>query len=470
MDAPPRRSVTICILHATLAGVSRILDRLSLQPGEKGREKRAGHPRAYKALALVSLVALVLQTSLLFISLFEEPLPYRIADPGTAAIDSPEFLRVLSAFTGGGLYGNNRVDVLTNGEAFYQAELEAIRTARKFVHLECYVFRDGRVTDRLLRELEGRARAGVEVRLVVDAIGSTRFPDSGFARLREAGGRVAWYHPVRWYTWPRLNNRTHREIVVVDGTVAFAGGAGFADQWLYPDGREPRWRDTMVRIEGEAATGLDATFSENWLESSGDMLVNPRFFPFRAGPASTAALVVTSSPTSGRSAAARMLVQSLVAKATRSVHITTPYFLPDKSLRAELVKAVRERHVSVRILVPGVKSDHLLTRTSSRALYGDLLLGGARIFEYQPSMIHAKTLLVDGKFAVAGSTNLDARSFGLNDEVNVALPDRAVTERLERDFEKDLESSREVHYEEWKKRSLVEKAGEWLGWLFEKQQ
>ena len=145
--------------------------------------------------------------------------------------------------------------MLTNGESFYEAELDAIRAAQRFVHLECYIFQQGRVTDRFLQALEERARAGVEVRLVVDAIGSAAFPDSRFKLLRQAGGRAAWYHPVRWYTWPRLNNRTHREILVVDGTVAFAGGAGFADQWLYNEGDDRRWRDTMVRIEGEAAGG-----------------------------------------------------------------------------------------------------------------------------------------------------------------------------------------------------------------------
>lgn len=446
-----------------------LLDRLSLEPREKERGKRARNATAYKALALVSLAALILQTSLLFIALFAKPLPYTIADPGPAAIDSAEFLRVLSAVTSGGMYENNRVDVLTNGESFYEAELDAIRAAKRFVHLECYIFQQGRVTDRFLQALEERARAGVEVRLVIDAIGSATFPDGRFDRLREAGGRVAWYHPVRWYTWPRLNNRTHREILVVDGTVAFAGGAGFADQWLHDTSGEPRWRDTMVRIEGDAAAGLGATFAENWLEASGDMLVHPRFFPFR-GAGQTGALVVTSSPTTGRSTAARILMQNLVAKAARSIHIATPYFLPDESLRAELVKAIHERGVEVSIIVPGAKSDHLLTRRSSRALYGDLLLAGARIFEYQPSMMHAKILLVDRKFTVVGSTNLDARSFGLNDEVNLALPDAALTERLERDFAGDLAASREIHYQEWERRPVWERAGEWLGWLLEKQQ
>ena len=165
-----------------------------------------------------------------------------------------------------------------------------------------------------------------------------------------------------------------------------------------------------------------------------------------------------------------MLFQSLMAKAAKSIHITNPYFMPDKSLRQELVKAVRERKVDVTIIVPGKKNDHLLSRRSSRLLYGDLLRGGARIFEYQPAMIHTKSLVVDGKWAVVGSTNLDSRSFGLNDEVNVAMPDPAIAARLEQDFQNDLRSSRQVSLEQWQRRSLLEKVEELIGWLLINQE
>ena len=449
--------------------VPTLLDKLIERPRDSHHEARR-HATAYKVLAVLSLIALVMQTSLLLLSLFEQPLPYTIADPGPEPINSAEFVRVLAANTGGGPYRNNRIEVLTNGNEFYATELAAIAAAKRFVHIECYIIHEGRLADRLIHALEERARAGVQVRMVIDALGSTAFPDGRFERLREAGGRVAWYHPLRWYMWPRLNNRTHREIVIVDGTVGFAGGAGFADQWLYGVRKDPRWRDTMVRLEGEAATGLSASFAENWLESAGEMLISPEFFPYRAGAGKTDALVVTSSPTSGRSTEARILFQALVAKAARSIHMTTPYFLPDKSFRREITKAIRERKVEVAIIVPGGKNDHLLTRRSSRSLYGDLLLAGARIFEYQPAMIHAKSMLVDGVWGVVGSTNLDSRSFGLNDEVNVAMPDPGVARRLERDFDEDLRSSREISYEEWKRRPVWEKTVEWFGWLLMNQE
>ncbi len=226
----------------------------------------------------------------------------------------------------------------------------------------------------------------------------------------------------------------------------------------------------MVRIQGGAVTGLDATFSENWLEAAGEVLAAPKYFPRPTGNNGAKALVVTSSPTRGRSSEARVLIQILIAKAVHTIHITNPYFLPDKSLRQELVKAIRDRRAEVTILVPGSRNDHLLTRRSSRALYGDLLAAGARIFEYQPSMIHAKIVLIDDLWAVVGSTNLDSRSFGLNDEVNVAMPDPQLVSRLEQDFEADLKSSRPISYAQWKRRPIWERVEERLGWLLENEE
>jgi cardiolipin synthase len=451
--------------------VPAVLDRFTglLHHPRDSHHQAHRHARAFKFLAVLSIIALVLQTSLLFISLFEPPLLYKIADPGNEPLDSEEFLRVLSAVTGGWESMGNAAEVLTNGDHFYAAELDAIQHAQRFVHIECYIFQKGRVSDRILHALEERARAGVEVRMVIDAVGSTAYPDSRFAALRQAGGRVAWYHPVRWYSWPRANNRTHRELMVVDGTIAFAGGAGFADQWLYSERRDPKWRDTVVRIEGDTATGIEATFSENWLEASGELLVAPMYYPRPAARGGATALVVTSSPTAGRSSEARVLVQSLIAKAVHSIHITNPYFLPDENLRRELAGAVR-RGVDVTIVVPGAKNDHLLTRRSSRALYGDLLQAGARIFEYQPSMIHAKITLIDGLWSVAGSTNFDSRSFALNDEVNVAIRDSGVAQRFEQDFRNDLEVSRRISYDEWKHRPIWERLQERLGWLLENEE
>jgi cardiolipin synthase len=360
--------------------------------------------------------------------------------------------------------------VLTNGEVYYEAELEAIRQATCSVNIEAYIFQKGEVTRRFIAALEERARAGVQVNIVLDAVGSFATWNSYFRSLREAGGRVEWYHPLRWYTLPRINNRTHRELVIMDGRVGFIGGAGFADHWLTGRRNRPRWRDTMFRVEGPAVVALQSAFAENWLEASGELLTGDEYFPPLEAQGESRAMIVDSSPTVGRSTRARMLFQTLMAAAQKSIHITTPYFLPDHSARQELVRAVRDRGVEISIVTPGQHTDHLLTRRSSRRLYGDLLAAGARIYEYQPSMIHTKSMIVDGLWSVVGSTNFDNRSFGLNDEVNLVVFDRSMAERLEEDFAGDVAASRGVSYDEWRRRSISERAHEWLGWLLERQQ
>jgi cardiolipin synthase len=306
--------------------------------------------------------------------------------------------------------------------------------------------------------------------MVLDAIGCFATWESYFAELRAAGGRVCWYHPLRWRTLARFNNRTHREIIVVDGRVGFIGGAGFADHWYKDQGKNPRWRDTMFRIEGEMVMSIQAGFVENWLEASGEILTGRNYFPPNEIKDRMEAIVVDSSPSTGGSTRARILYQTMLASAQKTVHITTPYFLPDRSARREMVRALRERKVEMKIIVPGKHSDHLLTRRSSRRLFGDLLEAGAKIYEYEKAMIHAKTMMIDDLWGVVGSTNFDNRSFGLNDEINLAARDSELAARLNEDFATDLAASQEVTYEQWKRRSIFERMHEWLGLLLERQQ
>jgi cardiolipin synthase len=360
--------------------------------------------------------------------------------------------------------------VLTNGEVFYEVELEAIRNARHNINIEAYIFQKGRVASRFIEALIERARAGVTVSLVIDAIGSFATWDSYLKPLRDAGARVERYHPIRWYTLPRINNRTHRTLIIVDGQVGFIGGAGVGDHWLYGKRNSTRWRDTMCRVTGEVVTDLQSTFVENWVEASGEVLAGPEYFPRCEAAGGTKAMVVDSSPSIGASTRARLLFQTLLASARKSIYIMTPYFLPDRSAREEMVRAIKERGVELKIITPGKHADHLLTRTSSRRLYGQLLKAGAEIYEYQPAMMHAKVMIVDDCWIVVGSTNFDNRSFGLNDEVNLAAFDRDLAERLSQDFALDLTESLAVSYDEWKRRSLFERAHEWLGWVLERQQ
>jgi cardiolipin synthase len=422
------------------------------------------------AYDVISIIAIAFLALMLFLALFEPGLRYKIRTTPSVPLGSEDFRRVLGALADAEIRGNNRVEVLTNGEVFYEAELEAIRGARHSVNIEAYIFQKGKIARRFVEALTERARAGAQVNIVLDAIGSFATWDSYFKELREAGGRVVWYHPIRWDTLPRINNRTHRELLIVDGKVGFVGGAGIADHWYKGKRRHPRWRDTMFRVEGEEVTSLQATFAENWLEASGELLIDKGYFPLCKEDGDTVAMVVNSSPSVGGSTRARMLFQALLASARKSVLITTPYFLPDKSARDEMVRAIKERGVEVKIVTPGKHSDHLLTRTSSRRLYGDLLRAGAQIYEYEPAMIHAKVMIVDGLWSVVGSTNFDNRSFGLNDEVNLAAFDDELAARLYEDFARDVADSRRVDYEEWKRRSVFERAHEWLGWVLERQQ
>jgi cardiolipin synthase A/B len=424
------------------------------------------------AFIVVALLAIAIQSFLLFLALFEPGLRYKIADPRPGAIRPEHFLRTLEALTDARIRTNTRVETLANGTVFYEAELEAVRNASQSVCLEAYIFQPSVIGDRLVAALAERAQTGVKVNIVLDAIGSFATTRRYFSRVIESGGRLEWYHPIRWNTWPRINNRTHRELLIVDGRAAFIGGAGIADQWFRPRKKAPVWRDYMFRVTGDAVTSLQASFAENWLESSGEILMGDAYFPFSPPPhaASATALVVNSSPSVGRSTRARILYQTLLACSRKSIQITTPYFLPDRSARAEMVHALRERGVRVRILVPGKKADHLLTRRSSRRLYGELLAAGAEIYEYTPGMLHAKCMVIDGSWTVVGSTNFDHRSFGLNDEVNLAVRDRDLAERLNRDFEQDLASSRPVRLRAWRRRPIYERIHEWLGWLLERQQ
>jgi len=420
----------------------------------------------YIILAIFGFASALLTLLLL---LFEPPLPYRMRDGVEVASDSAEFTHLLAVVSDAHLYNDTVFQVLTNGDQFYEAELDAIRSARTHICLEAYIFQKGEIADRFIEALSGRCRARVEVRLVLDAVGSFNTWRSTFRELIAAGGQIRWYNPLRWYNFARYDNRTHREILIVDGTTGFIGGAGVADHWYRSRGRKKRWRDTMVQVRGRSVDSLQAMFTENWLESSGELLSGRKYYPSKTADGNGRAIVINSTPSFGRSSRARMLFQMLIATSRQQIHITTPYFLPDIGMRRALIEALA-RGVEIKILVPGKYSDHLLTRRSSRRLYGPLLQKGAQIYEYQPSMIHTKTMVVDRHWSVVGSTNFDSRSFTLNDEVNIAAFDEGLAARLEEDFCGDLEASRRITYEEWRNRPAVERANEWLGWVIERQE
>lgn len=418
---------------------------------------------------VVSLIAIFVLAMGLIQAIFDSGPRYKLTTGNLRPNDSKEFLDTLEALTDSKTQHQTHVEVLTNSDQYYAAELDAIRHAEHSINFEAYIFQKGDVASEFLAALTERAQAGVQVNMVLDAVGSVGTFKSELKKLRDAHGKFAWYHPLWWNTWISFNNRTHREIIVVDGKTAFIGGSGFADHWLKQTGSDPRWRDTMVKVQGDAVDRIQSVFAENWLESTGEVIAGEMYFPFVDAKEDTRALVVASSPGAGGSTRARILFQFLIDSARHSIHITTPYFLPDKSATEALQRAAR-RGVDVRILVPGKHSDHFLSRRSSRRRYGPLLRAGAHIWEYTPSMIHAKIMTIDGLWSVVGSTNFDSRSFRLNDEVNLAVADERLYDRLEQDFARDLSQSREVTLQQWQNRSILDRVNEYLGWVLERQE
>ena len=403
------------------------------------RRTNSSH-RALRSLAVVGAGAIALYGAKVLINLFGPQPQYSMRQDLNATLDSDEFIQFLSIVTDG-TRRRAKVRRLKDGAEFYPAELDAIKRAQRAVNLEFYEFLPGKVTDEVLEALIERAHAGVQVRMIVDAVGSLGTPNSYFDPLRAAGGQMCWYHPFRWYTWPSLNQRTHRKLLVVDGEIGFIGGAGIADHWLYPTRKGPAWRDSVFHVEGDAVAGLISAFSENWLEASGEILSGAKQFGFRSISEGAESFVVLSTPQGGGTQA-RILFQALIKSAKQTIRITTPYFLPDRSARRALVEAVQRRGVKVQILTAGPYIDHPIIRTLSRHSSRHLLEAGAEIFEYLPSMIHAKIMTVDGQWNVVGSTNFDHRSFALNDEVNLAVLDPQLAGVIEKDFFEDLSKSR----------------------------
>ena len=403
---------------------------------------------------------------LILVSLFTPGINYHLSR--RTSVRDEGFLYTIQSTCQATLHHHNRIEILTNGASFYPAMLEAIRGATRSINMEVYIFQPGAIADRFVEALSERARHGVNVTIVVDAIGSFSLWGRPVRRLRAAGCRIQSYQRLQWYSLARLNNRTHRELLIVDGRVAFAGGAGIADWWALPGRHLQPWRDTMARIEGPVVAAVQGVAAENWLECCGEILTGPDYFPDLEPAGDTTAFVIKSSP-ADRATASRVAFQLLMEGADHHVRISTPYFLPDRSLRRALIGIAR-RGVVVTIIVPGQDTDQRWVRLASRRMWGPLLAAGIRIFEYGETMMHTKVLVVDGEWAVLGTTNMDNRSFEHNDEVNVAMRDRGVGSRLLADYERDLLHSTEMTLARWNRRPLWEKIVGPFVWILERQQ
>jgi cardiolipin synthase len=373
-------------------------------------------------------------------------------------LGEPSFFPTLEAYANAPILGRNGVDVLLNGEEIFPALLDAIRSARKTITYEQYYYEDGPVARDIAEALAERCRAGVGTNVLLDAFGTLSMPAEYVDLMKNAGCHVVSFRPLNPIAWNRANQRNHRRVLVVDGRVGFTGGSGVSRKWMGNGRVENHWRDTDVRVRGPVVEYLQGAFAENWLEATGIVLGGDAYFPRPLAPAGEAyAQVVRSSPAGGSFAMYTMFLLAISAS-RRSILITNPYFVPDGAMEDALRAAVG-RGVRVVVLVPG-SIDHNLVRQASRGKFGKMLKAGVEIYEYRPALLHAKTMVVDGVWATVGSTNLDNRSFALNDELNLVVYDPGVARRLEKVFADDVALSKKVDYRGWRRRSLIDRTME----------
>jgi cardiolipin synthase len=398
-------------------------------------------------------VAAVVVAGLLLIAQDQETLRLR---SGVAA-DDPQLPAYVGALLGTALTQGNQYQVLTNGDQIFPAMLDAIRNAKRRINFETYVYKAGDVSEQFTKAFEEAARRGVKVNLVIDSVGAG-MDDAHVKRLREAGCNVMTFNSPKWYELEDLNYRTHRKILVIDGEIGFTGGVGLADYWRGNAQDKEHWRDTHVLMRGPIVQLLDAAFYENFAEAANEP-VTPEFDKASQSlDPEGASLLVRSSPTTGANDLKRLYLLTLAA-ARRTIDVTTPYFVADESTRWAFRDAV-QRGVKIRILVESDITDAMPVKYAGRDEYQELLELGVEIYEYQPTMMHAKTLVVDGMWSIFGSANFDNRSLELNDELNVAVSSRALATRLTEDFEKDVRASTRIELQTWKERSLLQKARE----------
>jgi cardiolipin synthase len=382
-------------------------------------------------------------------------------------ISEPQFLRSMGSLLGPELRGGNRVSGLLTGDEIFPEMLAAIRSARKTITFETYIYWSGKVGRDFAEALADRARRGVRVHVLLDWVGSANMDEDLLQTLETAAVEVRKYHPLRWYNVSRMNNRTHRKLLVVDGTIGFTGGVGIADQWLGHAQDEEHWRDSHYRLEGPAVAQMQAAFMDNWMKTSGEVLHGEEYFPKAETPGEALAQVFKSSPGEG-SESVRLMYLLSITSARQNLRIAAAYFVPDDLSLETLVEA-RRRGVRIEILLPGTKTDTKITGKASRSRWGELLRAGVEIYEYQPTMFHCKVMIVDDTWVSVGSTNFDSRSFRLNDEANLNVFDRDFALTQIRAFEDDKRKSRVVSLEMWQSRPWTEKAMERAAGLLRSQ-
>ncbi|MES2597736.1 MAG: phospholipase D-like domain-containing protein [Verrucomicrobiota bacterium] len=408
----------------------------------------------------LEVLAVVIAGLVMYNILFVRRLLVEYKPHHSFTVRSPEFFSSAHASADPLPIVGNKVTILHNGVGTFPVMLQAIRQAQKTVNFEAFLFNSGEVADQFIQAFCERALAGVQVRIILDGIGSgTALKDSDVRRLEDAGCKFAYYHPTRALRVDRINRRTHRRILVVDGREAFTGGIGFSDEWQGNAANKDEWRDVHAKIEGPVVAKFQSAFQQHWLGETEEILTGSDHFPVLA-EAGTLRTQVTSS--NEFTVAAIPLIQAVaIAAAERTIYITNPYCtLTDDQV--ELLRDAVKRGVDVRLLLPGLHNDQPLTKSAGRGAYQKLLEGGVKIFEYTPTMIHSKTMVVDGMFSIIGTSNLDARSAQINDEIDLSIYDESFGREMEKIFLGDLEHSKPYTEEDLKRRSVKERIIEWI--------
>ncbi|WP_462115367.1 phospholipase D-like domain-containing protein [Lysobacter xanthus] len=407
-------------------------------------------------IALTALATLFVVVVAMNFSTPEKKLERRIVHAYSTT--DPQFMREMGVMLGPSIVSGNKITALDNGDRIFPAMLEAIRGAKETITFETYIYWSGAIADEITQALADQAKAGVRVTVTIDWAGSIKMDQSLIQRMEDAGVSVQRYRPLHWYNLGRMNNRTHRKLLVIDGRIAFTGGVGIADQWLGNAQDPDHWRDMHFRIEGPVVAQVQAAFNDNWIKTTGTVLNGAKYFPPQQAAGDMDAHMFIASPAGG-SESMHLMYLLAIAAAEHTIDLEASYFVPDELVTKALL-AARQRGVRVRMILPGPHIDSETVRIASKREWGRLLHAGVEIHLYQPTMLHVKLLVVDGFMVSFGSTNFDIRSFRLNDEASLNVYHRGFAEQMTATFENDLKRTKPYTYEMWRHRPWTEKLSE----------
>lgn len=413
-------------------------------------------PRAKRRLKIIIATIIVTVLAVALIANFSRPekkVEHTIAHQYT--LDEPQFRREMGVLLGPGITEGNHVDAYNNGDEIFPPMLEAIAAAENTINFETYIYWSGEVGAKFADALAERAEAGVRVNLIIDWVGGMKMDDAQLQKMKDAGAHIEWFRPLRWYNLSRLNNRTHRKLLIVDGKVGFTGGVGIADVWQGHAEDPDHWRDMHFRVRGPVVAQMQAAFNDNWIKTTGEVLNGEDYFPRVERAGDMDAHLFISSPHGG-SESMHLMYLMAIAAATQSIDMHASYFVPDELTEKALLSAIR-RGVKVRVLVPGEHIDSETVRYASKKLWGNLLAQGAEVYEYEPTMMHVKMLIVDDLLVSVGSTNFDQRSFSLNDEASLNVYDATFAHSMTGVFEADIQRAKKYDHAMWARRPWKEK-------------